>query len=557
MPDTRSTIANPRASSKTPDSANFAERLVIASGGVLAMAPKLAAAGARPGVRVDTLVERALAPGEDASFADGESRPAGQRPVSNSSRDLHARPVACAADMFVTPPFAPGFPLPYAFMAANQAKGGGSDGTATSTDAALAGVTSVSEAMREMVTLKAPPAFSNASRAAGQPPLIPALASREKLVAPSGSLGRESLLTGIQSGAGAAAATAPVSVPAAMGVHDLVFSLGSTPLVRESALDSAAAQELVKIYASHSVDPNRSSGLDFAVPAPVGVLVVNQQTHFAPPTGLSPAQQMAHPVLGSAPARAAGDAHGLAPAIGPAPPAGESALDSTDANEIVKPHATVVTNKNYDRDLDFAASAPVRGLVVNQQPQLAPPMRTSPAQQIAELVASGAGPGNLDASAITTLSSRALNAAGSADSNPSMARVQTMTLQLDPESLGKVTVSMRLSGTRLDLRVETERPETMQLIGKEKDLLAGKLQAAGFAIATLLIQPAEPQAPHQHFGVNVPSNGQGPFTGQANGDSSAHDRHSNHDDGQRSRPVLADDAQDGSSFRRSGGDLYI
>jgi hypothetical protein len=32
-------------------------------------------------------------------------------------------------------------------------------------------------------------------------------------------------------------------------------------------------------------------------------------------------------------------------------------------------------------------------------------------------------------------------------------------------------------------------------------LLAGKLQAAGFVIAALVIQPAEPQAPHQHFGV--------------------------------------------------------
>jgi chemotaxis protein MotD len=557
MPDTRSTIANPRASSKAPDGTNFAERLVIASGGAPAMAPNPAAAGASPGVRVDTHAERALAPGEDASFADGESRPAGQRPVSNPSRDSHARPVASAADTFVTSPFAPGLPLPYAFMAANQEKGDGSDGMATFPDAALAGVARDSEAMREMVSLGAPPAFPKASRAAGQPPLTPALASREKPVAPRGSTGMESLLTGVQSGASAATPTARVFVPAAGDAHDLASSLGPTPLVGESALDSAAAQEMGNTHASHSADPNGSPGLDFATSAPVGVLVVNQQTHFAPPTGLSPAQQMAHPVLGSAPARAAGDAHGLAPSIGPVPSTEESALESTDANEIVKPHATVVTDKNYDHGLDFADSAPVKGLVVNQHSQLVPSIGMSPAQQIAELVAAGAGPGDLDASAITTQSSRALNAAGAADSNLSMSRVQTMTLQLDPESLGKVTVSMRLSGTRLDLRVETERPETMQLIGKEKDLLAGKLQAAGFVIAALVIQPAEPQAPHQHFGVNVPSTGQDPFTGQANGGPSAHDRPSNHDDGQRSRPGLADDAQNGSGFRRSGGDLYI
>jgi hypothetical protein len=86
---------------------------------------------------------------------------------------------------------------------------------------------------------------------------------------------------------------------------------------------------------------------------------------------------------------------------------------------------------------------------------------------------------------------------------------------------------------------------------------AGKLQAAGFVIETLLIQPAEPQAPHQHFGVNVPSTGHDQFTGQANGGPSAHDRPSNHDDGQRSRPIRADDAQDGAGVRYIGGDLYV
>lgn len=140
-----------------------------------------------------------------------------------------------------------------------------------------------------------------------------------------------------------------------------------------------------------------------------------------------------YPLLGFAPASMAGDANGLVPSIGLVPPAGESAFDSTASNEIVKPHATVVPDQKSDHGPNFADSAPVRGLVVNQQPQLAPPNGLSPSQQIAELVAAGAGPGNPDDSAITIQSSRALNTAGVADSILS-ARVQTMQLQLDPES---------------------------------------------------------------------------------------------------------------------------
>jgi chemotaxis protein MotD len=249
--------------------------------------------------------------------------------------------------------------------------------------------------------------------------------------------------------------------------------------------------------------------------------------------------------------------NGLASSGEPTPLADENALDSEDAQEIAEPQASHMADPNGGYGPDFAASAAVAGLVVNQQTGLAPPNRLSPTQQIADLVANGAGPDNLDTSPITARSSRALDAAGVADSRPSLSRIQTMQVLLDPESLGKVTVSMRLSGTRLDLRVETERLETMQLIGKDKDLLTGKLQNAGYAIETLIVRTADPQAPQQPIGVNVPSNGQDPPTGQANGGPSAHDRPSTQGDRERSRPGPADDAQDGTGVRLTGGDLYL
>jgi hypothetical protein len=454
VPDARSTIASPQASSKTPNGANFAERIGIGPGGTPAAAPDPVAADASPGVRRDSRAERPLALGVNASFADGGSVPTGHRPVIDAPRDSHARSIPGDAAAFTPPPLVPGFPLLFAFPAAGQAAVDGSNGTAASAD-------------------------------------------------------------------------------------------------------GAAALEIGKPHAGLAADPNGDHGPDFAASAPVGVSVVNQQTHFAPPIRFSPALQIARSIRVSASAPATVDTNGLASSGEPALLAVESAPDSADAQEIVEPHASHSTDPNSGHGPEFTASASVRGLVVNQQTHTAPPNRLSPAQQIAELVANRAGPNNLDASPVTAQSSRAPDAAGMADSRLSMSRVQTMQLKLDPEILGKVTVSMRLSGTQLDIRVATERADTMQLIGKDRDLLTGKLQTAGYAIETLVIQMADPQAPQQQFGVNVPSNGQDPSTGQANGGPSAHDRPSTHDDRQRSRPLPADDAQDGAGVRLTDGDLYL
>ena len=136
----------------------------------------------------------------------------------------------------------------------------------------------------------------------------------------------------------------------------------------------------------------------------------------------------------------------------------------------------------------------MRGLVVSQQMHAAP--LHGPAQQIAKSIVAEAGPGKLDGSLATAQASRAPATEDTVKSSlsMSMSRVQTMQLQLDPEILGKVTVKMRLSGTRLDLRVEAERPETMQLIGRDKDLLADKLHGAGLTVESLVLQLTEPPA---------------------------------------------------------------
>ncbi|HUB64641.1 MAG TPA: flagellar hook-length control protein FliK [Methylocella sp.] len=348
-----------------------------------------------------------------------------------------------------------------------------------------------------------------------------------------------------------------VSMPAVAAAHgDGLVSLGGpAPLAAESERDSAGAQDISAFQASLMRDQKGGASPDVAGSAPLSVTAVIQQTQRAPLNRVSPAQSAAPSSLVSMPDVAAVHGDSLVSLGGPAPLAAESDRDSANARDITA--ASPLRDQKGGASPDFAASAPPSGTAVIQQTQRAPLHTLLPAQQIAGWVAAAAGSDSLDASKTASLLRGARDAADMADSPPPLARVQTMQVELDPGSLGKVTVSMRLSGTRLDLRVETEHAETMQLIGKDKDLLTSKLQAAGYAIESLIIQPAAPQAPQQPAGVNVPSNGQDPSTGQANGGPGTHDRPSNHDDRERSLPVLADDTPDGAGPRLVGGDLYL
>jgi chemotaxis protein MotD len=502
MPDFRSTIASPLAGVASADGANLRIRFVTSPDGGAAQAPVSTAAAVSRGIGRDALAKSMQALGEGASFAEGERLPASHRAVSGGPRNSHA-PGPGGADAFLTSPLAPGSPLQGAFTAASEAKDAVSNETAASVNPALAG-------------------------AAG------------------GSIGMEPLPARLPTRSGGAAAMIAGSAraPAAMDARGLA-PRAPLPGLGERRFDSAAAQRLAG-PASRMPEPNGGYGPDFVALAPGGVLVLDQQTHLAPANRLSPDRRIAQSKLGPPP--------------GPAPldPIETARLSAESGRDRAAPHASVEPQANHgpdpngNHDLDLASSAVVKGAVVSPPTGVAP--FNGPAEQIAKVVVAGTGPGILDGGPATARTNRARDMEGMAKSPPSMSRVQTMQLQLDPGTLGKVTVRMRLSGSRLDLRVETERPETMQLIGSDKDLLTGKLQAAGFTIETLVIQTAEPQGPPQSI---THANGQPQSTGQANGGPSAHDRPSTQDDRQRSRPNFADDAQDGADARRRGGDLYL
>jgi hypothetical protein len=176
----------------------------------------------------------------------------------------------------------------------------------------------------------------------------------------------------------------------------------------------------------------------------------------------------------------------------------------------------------------------------------------APAIQIAKSIAADFGGSDPE-----TMGTQPESAILTADKTAASAsRVQILHLQLEPENLGKVTVKMRLTGPKLELQVEAERPETGRLIGNDKDLLSSKLQSAGYAIDTLVIRTADLPAPPPGLAAGTGA-GQEQYGGHTNQGPTAHDRSSMRDDNSPSRPILEDDAKDTHRIRATDGELYL
>jgi hypothetical protein len=66
--------------------------------------------------------------------------------------------------------------------------------------------------------------------------------------------------------------------------------------------------------------------------------------------------------------------------------------------------------------------------------------------------------------------------------------LKVLEIQLEPANLGTVGVRMSLRGSALHLHLETGRHETAQLIQRDGDSLADRLQAAGYSIDAIVVQ---------------------------------------------------------------------
>lgn len=144
----------------------------------------------------------------------------------------------------------------------------------------------------------------------------------------------------------------------------------------------------------------------------------------------------------------------------------------------------------------FAGSVEMTVTTISSATHFAPVARLSPAQQIADAVI-GAVPDLSQGLAGSTASSLtdatepegsafpavSFDPAASADSGP----VKTLNLELEPASLGTVTITLNLSAGGLDVRLAASQSSTMNLINKDKDSLSDQLRQSGYSLAGVAV----------------------------------------------------------------------
>jgi len=201
----------------------------------------------------------------------------------------------------------------------------------------------------------------------------------------------------------------------------------------------------------------------------------------------------------------------------------------------------------------------------------------SPTQQIVDAVASAASLiGWQDGSVAPPAASNDADPAGSATgltdglsaaAQPSAGAIKTLDLQLQPETLGQVTIRLSLSDSGLAVQLETARQRTAELIGNDKQSITRGLSQSGYSVSSLEVTVA-PQ--HGSAFSSDASSQQGQadpnasqsggqasgFGGAPNGDRSAQGSSAPAETMQGSQNPVARD--DGSSARGNrGGDLFV
>ena len=76
-------------------------------------------------------------------------------------------------------------------------------------------------------------------------------------------------------------------------------------------------------------------------------------------------------------------------------------------------------------------------------------------------------------------------AVGPAAGVPSGNRV--VEIQLTPESLGAVSIKMRLSGDRIDVQIEVANAQTLEVLSKDRHILSAAIETAGGAHESLIL----------------------------------------------------------------------
>lgn len=258
----------------------------------------------------------------------------------------------------------------------------------------------------------------------------------------------------------------------------------------------------------------------------VVVTVVAQETHFAPVAGPAPAElgsnspsaAAASGEAGSTPV-VAGDESSQTP-LAALPPLNESkrARDSTEAKAreaqpAATPSLTGVGSLPAAPAGREEANDSGRERHAEREPTRDATARTESGTRLPDLPArleTGPSPGAQIARRVlaetTTLGSATGDGINTQPSAGKGSVLKVLHIDLEPASLGKVTVRLELKDDVLNVRLETAHRDASAAIEKDRDALASALKSAGYVIDGITLQTADPQrATGQATGANTPS----------------------------------------------------
>jgi chemotaxis protein MotD len=84
--------------------------------------------------------------------------------------------------------------------------------------------------------------------------------------------------------------------------------------------------------------------------------------------------------------------------------------------------------------------------------------------------------------------------AGNSVSAASMGPVKELDVQLNPASLGALSIQMRLSNGNLNITIKAENSDTLKLIGNERSSISDKLKSLNFSVETITVKALDTSA---------------------------------------------------------------
>lgn len=250
-----------------------------------------------------------------------------------------------------------------------------------------------------------------------------------------------------------------------------------------------------------SKSPDKKSSKSDA-PGSVVVDMTTQATMAASIAAVAPPQAVP---AGSSGSGGSNESKNRKPAV--APQINVTAQLATDTE--VSPAVDQTQTKAISPD-SFAASATMTVTTISSATHFAPVARLSPVQQIADAVVgampdlsqTSAGlPVSDSTDAVESTSSVSADMLPDPTSVSSSGPVKTLNLELEPPSLGTVTITLNLTPDGLDVQLAASQSSTRNLIEKDKDSLSDQLRQSGYSLSGMAVTLSS------HDGSNVANNG--------------------------------------------------